>query len=236
MTDEIEFFLVGGAIRDELLGLRSKDHDFTVVAPSYDAMRERLIADGFRIFMENPEFFTIRARVPEGNPLRNLARDADFVMARVDGPSSDGRRPDFTLPGTLADDLARRDFTVNAMAKAADGTIIDPHGGRDDLDARILRFVGDPMTRIGEDGLRVIRAFRFMVTKGFMFDNDTSRALRSLRAAKMLEGVAIERVFEELRKMFEHDFEVTMQTLNLMPSDLYRAIFRDGLRLTPTLK
>jgi len=121
-------FEVGGCLRDEFKGIPSKDVDFAVEAPSFEAMRDELIEDGFEIFEERPEFFTIRAKVPKGNPLEDRTRVADFVMCRKDGPSSDGRRPDFVEPGTIFDDLARRDFTVNAIARnAITGEIIDPH-------------------------------------------------------------------------------------------------------------
>src|SRR5690606_30256826 len=113
----IQMFEVGGCVRDDLLGIPTKDVDFTVVAPSFDAMRDHLIREGFRIHVESPEFVAIRAGVPEGHPLRERTKDADFVLARKDAPTGDGRRPDFVEPGTLMDDLARRDFTVNAMAR-----------------------------------------------------------------------------------------------------------------------
>src|SRR4051812_1141546 len=100
----IKFYEVGGCVRDELLGIPSKDIDFVVIAPSFEAMRAHLLAEKFKIFVEKQEFVTIRASVPPGHPLRQRTRDADFVLARKDSPTSDGRRPDYVEPGTLEDD------------------------------------------------------------------------------------------------------------------------------------
>lgn len=233
----IRFYEVGGAVRDELLGKPSKDIDFTVVASSFEAMRDHLVAEGFKVFVEKPEFATIRASVPTGHILRQRTKDADFVHARKDGPTLDGRRPQYTLPGTLEDDLARRDFTVNALARdPLTGRVIDHHGGVEDLKALRLRFVGDPMTRIREDGLRVLRGFRFMVTKGFDAAPGTWDALRSMEAAEMLSCVSVERVREEVEKMFSHDTMASMSLFARLPQATWVAIFRGGLRLSATLK
>jgi tRNA nucleotidyltransferase/poly(A) polymerase len=232
----MEMFEVGGCVRDEMLGLRTKDVDFVVLAPSFDAMRDELERQGFKTHVEKPEFVTIRAGVPEGHALRARTKDADFVLARKDSATGDGRRPDSVEPGTLADDLARRDFTVNAMAKAADGTLVDPHGGADDLKARTLRFVGDPHQRIAEDGLRVLRGFRFCVTKGFDPEPATAAALVSPLATEMLGKVSVERISDEINRMCEADTMRTLDILAAVPFAMRDAIFRDGLRLSATLK
>lgn len=235
----IEMFEVGGAVRDEFMGKRSKDVDFVVLAPSFDAMRSELVQRGFTIHVEKPEFVTIRAGVPEGDPLRERTKDADFVLARKDGPTADGRRPEFVEPGTLLDDLSRRDFTVNAIARAVDGRIIDPFGGRADIEFGRLRFVGDASERITEDGLRVIRGFRFMVTKGLVPTAETRAALFSDTAVEMLGAVSIERIRDEVERMFDFDgmaaFDL-MASMMIEKPVLVRAILRDGLRLTATLK
>lgn len=237
----IETFLVGGAVRDEIMGTPSKDFDFVLTGPaSFGEMVTLLRERGFDIFQEREQFFTVRARVPKGHELREFVKDADFVLARKDGPSSDGRHPDFTLPGDLSDDLARRDFTCNAIAKVADGPdagmLVDPFLGADDIRTRTLRFVGDAMTRIREDGLRVLRGFRFQVTKEFTPTADTDEALRSFEAAEMLHSVSIERVFDELHKMFTADTMRAMMLLSDLPDHTREAIFREGLHLRPSLK
>lgn len=228
---------VGGCVRDAFMGLRSKDVDFVVLAPNFDAMREFLVQEGFRVHTETPDKFTIRAGVPRDHPLRERTKDADFVMARRDGPYSDGRRPDYVEPGSLHDDLARRDFTVNAIAKdPLTGEIIDPFGGRADILDRTLRFVGDPYERIREDGIRVLRAYRFMVTKGFRPTASTWAALRSQLAVDMLDAVSVERIYDELNRMLKFDTPATITLLSSLGSDLTAAIFRDGLHLESSLK
>lgn len=233
----VEMFEVGGCVRDALMGRESKDVDFVVLAPSFDAMRAALVADGFKVHVEKPEFVTIRAGVPAGHPLRERTKDADFVLARKDSATGDGRRPDFVEPGTLLDDLARRDFTVNAIARAQDGTLIDPFGGVEDIAARVLRFVGDPAERITEDGLRVLRGFRFMVTKGLTPAEGTLAALVSPLAVEMLAKVSVERIREEVERMFTFDTLATLDMVaHVMPPEMQEAIFSRGLRLSATLK
>lgn len=231
----IEIYEVGGCIRDDILGLPTKDIDFVVIAPSYEVMRQHLILSGFRIYVEKEEFATIRACVPETSPLRKRTKDADFVLARKDGPSSDGRRPDYVEPGTLHDDLSRRDFTMNAMARSVSGEIIDPFGGQEDLRDGLIRFVGDPMERIEEDGLRVLRAFRFIVTKKLAPTSLTLQAILSPKAVRMLSCVSIERVREEMEKMFKADTITTLAWISDWGYSMRRAVFREGLRLSATL-
>jgi len=232
----MEMFEVGGCVRDEMLGLRTKDVDFVVIAPSFDAMRSELVAQGFKVHVEKPEFVTIRAGVPESHALRARTKDADFVLARKDSATGDGRRPDFVEPGTLEDDLARRDFTVNAMARSITGKIIDPHNGRGDLAARSLRFVGNPRQRIREDGLRVLRGFRFMVTKGFTPSPMTAQALTEPLAVEMLAKVSTERIREELERMFAFDTLATLAVIESMPGEMREVIFGGNLRLSATMR
>lgn len=234
---ETRTFLVGGAVRDAILGQESKDLDFAVEAPSFEAMRDMVVAEGHRIVDERPEFLTIRAVVGKDHPLREVTNAVDFVMCRKDAATGDGRRPDFVEPGTILDDLARRDFTVNALAQdVATGEILDPFGGGEDLHRGILRFVGEPEDRIREDGLRVLRGFRFMVTKDLVAAPRTMDALAGPVATEMLHAVSVERIREELNKMLRAD---PMRTLNLLNEEMRAhrpAIFRDGLRLDATLK
>jgi tRNA nucleotidyltransferase (CCA-adding enzyme) len=133
------------------------------------------------------------------------------------------------------DDLERRDFTVNAMAMLG-GELVDPFGGREDLESNLLRFVGNPTDRIAEDGLRVMRALRFAATKGFDIDADTWDAINSDFAAEMLMKVSVERIREELERMFLADTLWSLRVLNDINIEVQDAIFRDGLRLMPTLK
>jgi tRNA nucleotidyltransferase/poly(A) polymerase len=243
MTEVFSFFEVGGCVRDSLLGLSSKDVDFSVVARSglfgtaaeaFAALESHLAGEAFKIFESRPEFLTIRAQVPLGHPLRERTNVADFVLARRDGPSSDGRRPDWVAPGSLRDDIFRRDFTANALARDIQGNLIDLVGGVDDLTAGVLRFVGDPTERISEDGLRVMRCFRFHITKGFNVEEQTWDACVSEFGAEMLSKVSAERVREELNKMFRANTLHSLRLLGELPRHTQEAIFRDGLRLDST--
>lgn len=233
----VQIYEVGGCVRDDLLGLPSKDIDFVVVAASFDAMKQHLVSAGFKIYQEKPEFVTIRCSVPKDHPLRAHVKDTDFVLARKDSLTGDGRRPDYVEAGTLEDDLARRDFTVNSIARdPLTKQLIDPHHGIEDLKQLLLRFVGDPMTRIKEDGLRVLRGFRFMITKKLQPVKETYEALLSQEAAEMLACVSIDRVREELEKMLAFDTLQGVKLLVSLPDYTQKMIFREGLRLSPTLK
>lgn len=241
--DSFQFFEVGGCVRDSLLGLSSKDVDFSVVAQeglfqdaatAFAALEAHLTEQGFKVFESRPEFLTIRAQVAPGHPLQARTKVADFVLARKDGPYSDGRRPDWVHPGTLEDDIFRRDFTVNALARDIQGQVVDLVGGLDDLESQLLRFVGDPRERISEDGLRVMRCFRFHITKGFDVEAQTWDLCTSEFGAEMLGKVAAERVREELNKMFRANTLHSLRLLGELPRFTQEAIFRDGLRLDAT--
>lgn len=233
----LEVYEVGGCVRDDLLGTPSKDVDFVIIAPSFAVMRDYLVNQGFKIFIEKEEMVTIRCSIPENHPLRSRTKDADFVLARKDAVTGDGRRPDYVEPGTLADDLARRDFTVNALARdPVSGKIIDHHGGLLDLEKKQLRFVGDPYQRIKEDGLRVLRGLRFWITKGFDPVITTYEALVSDLAAEMLSRVSTERIMDEVNKMFAFDTPKTLRTLGALDKKFQEAIFREPLHLMGTMR
>ena len=212
----IRLFEVGGSIRDELMGIDNPpDRDFCAEAPTWEALKRWCEFNMKKVFLVTPEFFTIRGMMPNGTAI-------DVVMCRKDGPSSDGRHPDHVEPASLHDDLARRDFTVNAMAREVDpktlepiGDIIDPFGGQQDLQTRTLRCVGDTRQRMHEDGLRIIRAARFIVTKELGPSVDLARELKSsLPWLWMTETVSVERVREELHKMFKNHAVDTIRFLN----------------------
>lgn len=233
----MKFYEVGGCVRDSLMGKPSKDVDFVCIASSFEEMRKSLVDGGFRIWLEKPEFVTIRAQVPKGSALAERTRDADFVLARKDGPTADGRRPQFVEPGTLLDDLARRDLTMNAIARDVDtGEYVDPFNGMDDIRNGLIRFVGNPMDRIREDGLRVLRALRFSVTKGFGFAPLTWEALTDVEAYSMLDCVSVERIREEIEKMFAANTLRSLRLIGELPAGMQLVIFREGLRLSATLK
>ena len=225
----IKTFLIGGAVRDSLLGIESQDKDFAVEAPSFAAMENHIRSMGGEIFLSKPEFLTIRARVP------NLGA-ADFVLCRKDGPSSDNRRPDSVTAGTIFDDLARRDFTMNAIAQDVEtGTLIDPHGGENDIYMKVIRCVGNPAARFNEDKLRVFRALRFALTKKFLIEQDTNAAIHKF-AAEDFGGVSTERIRDELFKMFAANSQGAAMAIFMGFPQLGKLVLSRGIWFEPTTR
>lgn len=228
----MKLYQVGGSVRDMLIdpGTKPKDIDFAVEVETFNEMREILLKRGFRIFLEKPEFLIIRAKCPRTKQV------FDYSMCREDGVYSNARHPDTVKPCDIYTDLSRRDFTVNAIAIDEDGEILDPHGGQEDIDTMTLRCVGVAKDRLSEDSLRILRAFRFAITKGFQFDPDLHYALHDPELYTLLESVSKERKMEELVKMMQTS-EGTVKTLQLLsqyPVALTKAIFKDGLWLKAT--
>lgn len=205
----IQLYKVGGAVRDQFLGIESKDIDFAVEAPSFEVMREHIAAQG-KIFLEKPEFFTIRAKLD--------GIDADFVLCRKEYGYSDGRRPDSVAVGDIYDDLSRRDFTMNAVAvRVADNEIIDPYNGIADINQRIIRCVGRAEDRFSEDSLRMLRAVRFHITKNFDLDSEILLALENQRLLDKLINVSSERIREELNRCFKYNTLKTLMMFDQFP-------------------
>jgi tRNA nucleotidyltransferase/poly(A) polymerase len=243
----MNIYLVGGIVRDKLLGLSTQDTDvdFAVEAPSFNDMIHFLETHyGFVAFDAKPEYGTVRGKVLRsliGNfdgfiPLPKTQTNvicADFVMCRKDGIYSDHRRPDTVAPGTLADDLARRDFTMNAIAITREGELIDPYHGVRDIEHSIIRCVGDTATRFNEDPLRMLRALRFAITKHMVLVSDIDNKLDTL--APQLQTVAVERKQHELHKMFKHDTLNSIYILCEYPN-LLAECFNTNLWLKPTLE
>jgi tRNA nucleotidyltransferase/poly(A) polymerase len=223
---KIKVYEVGGKLRDEFMGLQNKDVDYAVEAPSYEAMRDYIIAEGGKIYLESPEYFTIRANVNE------IA--ADFVLCRKDGTYSDGRRPDYVEEGDIFDDLARRDFTMNAIARNVEtGEIIDPFGGVSDISRRFIRCVGDTRDKMIKDSLRLLRALRFSITKDMSVDSDIMYFFTSHGWMDRLKMVSEERIQNEVHKMFASNTFDTMKLFSDYPL-LAKACFSGSIWLKPT--
>ena len=257
----MELFEVGGCVRDEILGVPSKDIDFSVVLtdverrlceeddiPPFMFISDTLRGMGFEIFLETPEHLTVRAQFPKGDGGFGVKRaggpinagkkrlTADFVLARKEGTYSDGRRPDSVEVGTLEDDLARRDFTMNAIAKDAEGNLIDPFNGQADIADRIIRAVGDPHERLEEDALRAVRALRFSVTKDFTIEKGLYNALSDIYVVEAVERrISDERIQQELSKMFRFNTPRSLATLMEFPV-LTDAMFAGRVSLDATMK
>jgi tRNA nucleotidyltransferase (CCA-adding enzyme) len=190
LRDEgFDAYCVGGCVRDLLLGAIPHDWDISAAATPAE------VIDLFS------ECVVIPTGLRHGTVTVLLDGDPiEITTFRTDGDYSDNRRPDSVrFTADLRDDLARRDFTVNALALSCDGEIIDFCGGRADIKSKVIRCVGDATERFREDALRILRALRFASVLGFSIDAGTSRALRE-EAARLLH-VSAERVRAELTKM-----------------------------------
>lgn len=237
----ITLYLVGGAVRDLVRGEESKinDWDFAVEADSYGSMREWINSQGFEIYLETPQYFTIRARSSDNFTFagRNLSqRTFDFTLCRVEDKYLDGRHPSSVRQGTIYQDLSRRDFTVNAMALTNDGTLIDPYNGKADIQNKVIRCVGGT-DRFVEDYLRVLRAIRFCVRLGYTLGEKEKVYLLNSQDRKLLASISEERVREELTKCFKADSLETLRKLwefDLLTENIFD-LFPD-LWLMPTLK
>ncbi|MDR3091114.1 MAG: CCA tRNA nucleotidyltransferase [Clostridiales bacterium] len=192
-------YVVGGCVRDSLLGKEPKDYDIASAAPP---------AEVKRLFRR-----TADTGIAHGTVTVLLGGGAyEVTTFRVDGKYSDNRRPDsVTFTGDLTEDLRRRDFTVNAMAFHPREGFIDLFGGRADIEARLIRGVGDPSERFSEDGLRMLRAARFAAALGFEIEPDTLRAI--YEKAPLLTGISGERVTEEFLKIIGSENPENLRTL-----------------------
>lgn len=182
-------YAVGGCVRDSLLGLDPHDWDLCTSARPEQVMalfgEEKCIPTGL-------QHGTVT--VKQGGRLY------ETTTFRTEGAYSDGRHPDAVcFVPDVREDLARRDFTINAMAYSAEEGLIDPFGGRDDLAAHLVRAVGEPERRFEEDALRILRLYRFAARFGFAIDSATGAAARAL--GPHLDCVSAERIQEELLKL-----------------------------------
>ena len=181
-----EAYVVGGCVRDSLLGRNPHDWDITTSALPLQvkALFRRTIDTGLKhgtvTIMENGEPYEV-------------------TTYRVDGEYLDGRHPsEVTFTASLKEDLQRRDFTINAMAYSEKNGLQDFFGGLQDLKNKRIRAVGDPMKRFGEDALRIMRAVRFAAQLGYEIEEETVRAMKIL--APTLSKVSAERISSELEK------------------------------------
>jgi tRNA nucleotidyltransferase/poly(A) polymerase len=241
-----QIFKVGGCIRDGILGINSKDIDFTFVLDNLDQtveegfiqMEQWMKDGGFEIFLSTPDMFTIRGKFPKDHVHAGLV--ADFVMARKEIGYIEGTRRPILALGNLEDDLVRRDFTVNALAEDINGNIIDLFNGREDLAKGLLRTPLDPMVTFMDDPLRLLRALRFTITKDFVMHSDIWEAMKQPALLSKLElTVSGERIREEIMKMMAKDtprsFRLLADVDDAIPGFL-DLIFKKGLWLKPTFE
>ncbi len=185
----------GGCVRDQLLGKEPKDYDVATNALPNDVIQlfgeQRTVPVGaaFGVVM-----------IP--GPTRRHGQ-VEVATFRSDGEYLDGRRPESVQFCSAEEDAKRRDFTINGMFfDPLAGQVLDYVGGQADLQRRVIRAIGDPHARFGEDHLRMLRAVRFAATFSFTLDPQTLRAVQDLRSR--ITGVSVERIMQELRRMLAH--------------------------------
>ena len=182
-----EAYVVGGCVRDSILGRKPDDWDITTSAKP-EQVKE--------LFHR-----TVDTGLQHGTVTVLMEKEGyEVTTYRVDGEYEDGRHPkEVTFTASLEEDLKRRDFTINAMAYNPSGGLVDLFGGMEDIDRKIIRCVGDPLERFTEDALRIMRAVRFSAQLGFSIEEETRKALKVL--APNLKHVSAERIQVELVKL-----------------------------------
>ena len=186
-------YIVGGSVRDIVIGREPNDFDVTT-----SALPEETLAafEDFRTIPTGLKHGTVTV-LSDGKPV-------EITTFRIDGKYLDSRRPESVeFTDDVTADLSRRDFTVNAMAYSHSRGFIDPFGGRADIKNGVIRAVGNPEKRFGEDALRIMRAFRFSAQLGFSIEEETLRAAGEL--AEKLENIARERIAVEFLKLICSD-------------------------------
>ncbi|MEA5151706.1 MAG: hypothetical protein VB039_03770 [Oscillospiraceae bacterium] len=180
-------YLVGGCVRDMLLGVRAQDWDLCTSALPEQVME---IFPGSRPTGLRHGTVTVKVN----------SRSLEVTTFRSDGGYTDHRHPDMvSFVGDLTTDLSRRDFTMNAIALPPAGLAIDPFGGAEDIENRLIRCVGDPERRFEEDALRMLRALRFSARLGFDIEGATLAAIK--KCAPLAASLAAERVRDETEKI-----------------------------------
>ena len=184
-----EAYIVGGCVRDFLCGKIPSDYDITTSAEPEQTIEvfknERIIETGLK-------HGTVTL-LKDGNPL-------EITTYRIDGDYTDNRRPNSVkFTKSLTEDLARRDFTMNAMAYSPEIGVVDAFGGKEDLKSKTIRSVGDADRRFNEDALRIMRAIRFSSVLGFEIEQETKKSI--FKNKNLLKNISAERIATELVKL-----------------------------------
>lgn len=184
-----EAYLVGGCVRDALMGKEPHDFDLTTNATPDEMLK---CFSGMRIIETGLKHGTVTV-VSEGE-------NVEITTYRIDGKYTDNRHPEEVLfTRNIHEDLSRRDFTVNAIAYSPKDGIVDIFNGREDITNKIIKCVGNPDARFNEDGLRIIRALRFASVLGFSIDEKTAKSIHNNK--ELLKNISAERIFTEMKKL-----------------------------------
>lgn len=200
-----EAYIVGGAVRDYLLNKEVNDVDIATSALPEEV--KEIFSSTVDVGIEHGTILVL----DEGQPI-------EVTTYRTEGTYTDYRRPDeVSFVTNVEEDLKRRDFTMNAMAMSKDGELLDLFGGKEDVENRVIRAVGNPNTRFREDALRMLRAIRFSAQLGFTIEEQTMEAIR--QDSDLIEFIAKERIHAEFSKLWVSD-NVYIGIQSLCESDL----------------
>lgn len=184
-----EAYIVGGCVRDYIMGIEPHDYDITTSALPEETKQ---VFKRYKVIETGIKHGTVTVLM-DYEPI-------EITTFRVDADYIDGRHPSsVSFTKSLREDVARRDFTMNAIAMDCRGDIFDYFGGRQDIENRVIRCVGEPITRFNEDALRIMRALRFSSVTGFNIEEKTHEAMRETK--DLLCKVSAERIREELVKL-----------------------------------
>ena len=196
-----EAYCVGGAVRDSIMDINPGDWDITTSA---------LPEETRELFKD---FRTVDTGLKHGTLTVIIDKTPyEVTTFRIDGEYGDNRHPEnVTFTSKIGDDLARRDFTVNALAYNEESGLVDLYGGQDDIYNSIIKTVGDADTRFQEDGLRIMRALRFSATLGFEIEEETKKAIHKNK--DLLKNISAERIAVELTKLLcgKNAFDILME-------------------------
>lgn len=211
-------YVVGGCVRDKIMGKTPHDWDITTSASPEETekifFKNKLVLNGMKHgtvgVVEDGEVYEV-------------------TTFRTEGAYSDNRHPDsVTFVNNIEDDLARRDFTVNSVAYSPKTGLVDPFGGKEDIEKKIIRCVGQAGRRFDEDALRIMRAVRFSSTLGFEIEEKTSRKIHEKKS--LLKNVSTERIRDELEKLLggKNVFDVLKNYSDVIFSVIPELSYSDG--------
>ena len=204
-------YVVGGCVRDTVMGREPHDYDICTSARPEEIMR---VFRDYHVIPTGLKHGTVTV-VANHEPY-------EITTFRIDGSYSDNRRPDYVeFTSDIEKDLSRRDFTMNAIAYSPVEGIADPFSGADDIKNGIIRSVGNPDDRFGEDALRILRAWRFACQLGFELEGETKKS--TYRNMKLIRNVSAERIREELWRMLDYPRRFSVCILQRNPDIIMAA-------------
>lgn len=232
-----KIYKVGGCVRDKIMNIKPNDIDYVFVDDtndddinkSYNGMIDYLKTNNYKIFLETKACFTARCKKDTDV--------VDFILARKDIEYDENTRMPKCIPGTLYEDLERRDFTINSIAEDDEGNLYDYFNGIEDIKNKELRTPINPYKSFSDDPLRLIRAIRFKITKGMTFTKELEEAFNDDTLwDKMKLTVSAERIRDELHKCFQYDTVQTLQTLKSLNDNKIQILFGNRIWLKPTFE